>query len=71
MMDVDGWRHLPMPLHRSTQAEQGFEAMLKVTSELRQEQEEEARLMEKMRDQRQALQQSDGRCVKAVVVVAW
>lgn len=35
--------------------------MIKVTSALRQEQEEEARLFEKMREQRISLQQAEGR----------
>lgn len=46
---------------RSCKGEQGFEEMLKATSALRVEQEEEVRLFEKMREQRIALQQADGR----------
>ena len=53
-------RHNHHP-HRTTQGEQGFEEMMKVTSALRQEQEEEARLHDRMRDQRVALQQAEAR----------
>jgi hypothetical protein len=48
-------------LLRTTQGEPGFEEMLKVTSALRQEQEEEARLYDKSREQRVALQQAEAR----------